>query len=280
MSGVKEKWWFNYLGITIGAIFNAISLNMFLVPNKIAAGGISGLATILHHVFYIPVGLTMLLLNVPLFLVSLRVLGRRFGINTLYGAAVLSVAIDVSAHYVPVLTNDLLLAALYGGVLDGIGLGLVFRSKGTTAGTDLAAAIINRFFGISVGQALLFVDFFVIASAGVVFKSPELSLYALIALFVATQIVDLVQEGRSAAKMLLVVTDKHEAIANAIMQEMDRGITFFQAKGGYTKTHKEVIMCAVPHNELSRVKEIVKAHDKHAFIIVSDAHEVLGEGFK
>ncbi len=276
---VAEKWWQNYAGIIFGALLSAISLNMFLIPNKIAPGGVSGLATILHYVVGLPVGITMLALNIPLFLFSVRVLGKKFGLNTLFGAVVLAVAIDAVAPFVPVLTNDLLLASLYGGVLDGVGLGLVFRFKGTTAGTDLAAAVINKLFGISVGQALLYVDFFVIVTAGVVFGKAELSLYALISLFVATQIIDLVQEGRSSAKLFFIMTTKIDQVAQAIMNDLGRGVTLFRAIGGYTGQPREVLFCVVSTGEVSKVKDLVLKYDDKAFVIVSDAHEVLGEGF-
>lgn len=191
------------IGITIGAILTAVALNMFLIPNKVAAGGVSGMATVLHYLIGVPVGITMLALNVPLFLASIKVLGAKFGMRTLYGAAILSVVIDLTAPFTPVLTHDLLLSSLYGGVLSGVGMGLVFRFGGTTAGTDLLAAIINRLTGVSVGQSLLAVDFFVIASAGIAFASAELSLYALISLWLTSHIIDLIQEGQVRRKLFL-----------------------------------------------------------------------------
>lgn len=269
----------DYLGIAAGAIITALGLNMFLIPNKIAAGGVSGLATVLHHVLGFPVGMTMIAFDVPLLLVSLKILGPRFGINTLFGAAVLAVAVDVSAPYIPVLTHDLLLSSFYGGVISGIGLGLVFRSKGTTAGTDQVAAIINKLFGIRVGQALLMVDFFVIASAGIAFKSAELSLYALISLFVTSKIIDLVQEGPSSSKVFLIMTTIPEQVAEAIMRDLSRGVTLFSGRGGYTKQMGEMVMCVVSISEVTQLKELVSQLDAKAFVIVADAHEVLGEGF-
>ncbi len=274
-----KHWLRDYAGITLGAVVTATALNMFLIPNKVAAGGVSGLATVLHYVLGFPVGMTMLALNVPLFLISVKVLGARFGLNTLFGAGILSVAIDGLAPFTPVLTSDLLLSSLYGGVLSGVGLGLVFRFKGTTAGTDLAAALINKLLGVSVGQALLGVDFFVIAVAGVAFASAELSLYARISLFVTTQIVDLIQEGPSSARVFFIMTNENEAVANAIMRELDRGVTFFQGRGGYTGQAREVLFCVVAVSEVTRVKEIIRKADPKAFVIVSNAHEVLGEGF-
>ncbi len=273
------NWLRQYLGIALGSLVTAVGLNMFLIPNKVAAGGVSGLATVLHYVLGFPVGVTMLALNIPLFLLSVKVLGTRFGINTLYGAAILSVAIDGTAPFTPVLTQDLLLNSLYGGVLSGIGMGLVFRFRGTTAGTDLAAAIINKMTGISVGQALLMVDFFVILSAGIAFKSAELSLYALISLFVTTQLIDLIQEGPSSSKAFMIVTAVPDQVAQAILAELERGVTFLQGRGAYTGQMRETLLCVVSTSEVTMLKELIYNLDKRAFVIVADVHEVLGEGF-
>lgn len=269
----------NYAGITLGAILTAVALNMFLIPNKVAAGGVSGMATVLHYLVGAPVGVTMLALNIPLFLASVKVLGARFGLRTLFGAVILSAAIDLTAPYTPVLTHDLLLSSLYGGVLSGVGMGIVFRFGGTTAGTDLAAAIINKLTLISIGQALLSVDFFVIASAGIAFKSAELSLYALISLWLTSHIIDLVQEGPSTAKAFLIVSDAAEEVARRIMADMDRGVTFLQGRGGYTSQARDVLFCVVSASEVVRLKELVTGIDPTAFVIVADAHEVMGEGF-
>ena len=268
-----------YAGITLGAVLTAIALNMFLIPNKVAAGGVSGMATVIHYLVGAPVGVTMLALNIPLFFASVKVLGAKFGLRTLLGAAILSLAIDLTAPYTPVLTHDLLLSSLYGGVLSGIGMGLVFRFGGTTAGTDLLAAIINKLTRISVGQALLAVDFFVIASAGIAFASAELSLYALISLWLTSYIIDLVQEGPSTAKAFFIVSQRPEAVAERIMNDMDRGVTFLQGKGGFTGQSRDVLFCVVSTSEVIRLKNIVDDVDPRAFVIVADAHEVLGEGF-
>lgn len=276
---VKSKWLRDYLGIVLGTVITAVALNMFLIPNKVAAGGISGLATVLHHTFGLPVGMTMLSFDIPMFFLSVKILGTRFGVNTLLGAGILAASIDLTAPFVPVLTSDLLLNSLYGGVLSGVGMGIVFKFKGTTAGTDLAAAIINKLTNISIGQALLGVDFFVIATAGIVFGSAELSLYGLISLFVTTQIIDLVQEGSNAAKAFFIMTQSSAKVSEAIMTELGRGVTFLAGRGAYTDADREVVFCVVSTSEVSAVKDLVYRIDRKAFVIVTDAHEVLGEGF-
>lgn len=276
---VKRKWLQDYLGIVLGTVITALALNVFLIPNKVAAGGTSGLATVLHYTFGLPVGMTMLAFDIPMFLLSVKMLGARFGVNTLLGAGILAATIDLTAPYVPVLTHDLLLNSLYGGVMAGIGMGIVFKFKGTTAGTDLAAAIINKLTGISIGQALLGVDFFVITLAGIVFGSAELSLYALISLYVTTKIIDLVQEGPSAAKAFIIMSDSSSEVADAIMDEIGRGVTYLSGRGAYTKAERDVVFCVVSTREVSYVKDLVYRIDRQAFVIVADAHEVLGEGF-
>ena len=271
--------WRDYLGIAIGATITAVGLNMFLIPNKVAAGGVSGLATVLHYLLDWPVGIIMLAFNIPLFIIGIKIMGARYGLNTLFGGGVLSIAIDLTAPFTPVLTSDLLLSSLYGGVVCGIGMGLVFRSKGNTAGTALAAVILNKLLGIRIGQAMMAADFFVIVFAGVAFKSPELALYALISMFVTGQIIDLVQEGPSSSKAFFVMSGQPDKVADAILLELDRGVTLFQGKGCYTGQSREMLLCVVSTSEVTQLKELIYEIDSKAFVIVTSAHEILGEGF-
>ena len=268
-----------YLGMTIGIAIVAIGINMFFVPNKIAAGGITGLATVLHYLSGLSVGSLMLIFNVPLFIIGIKILCAKYGLKTLYGAIALAVLVDVFAPYTPTLTHDILLNSIYGGLLVGVGMGLVFRFRGNTAGTALAAAILHKIFNITVGQALLILDFFVVAFAGIVFKSPELALYAIIAIFVTAKIIDLVQEGPNNSKAFFIMAAEPEFLAEGILKEVDRGVTFLQGKGGYTGQDRELLLCVVETSEVTQLKELIYQHDPQAFIIVTDAQEVLGEGF-
>ncbi|MDU4959284.1 MAG: YitT family protein [Sporomusaceae bacterium] len=270
----------DYAGITLGALLTAAALNVFLVPNRIADGGVSGLAIVLHYLSGWPVGMIMLAVNIPLLLCGVKVLGASFGIYTLYGAIVLSFAVDLLAPYMPILTRDLLLSAVYGGVLNGLGMGIVFRFGGTTAGTDVAAAILNKWFGVSLGQALFGVDIFVITVAGLVFRSVELPLYGLISLFITAKVIDLVQEGWGTSKAFFIMSEHNGKISCAIQQEIGRGVTFFHGRGGYSGESRDILFCVVAVREVSRVKDLVSRIDRRAFLIVADAHEVLGEGFK
>jgi len=275
---MRKETVYDYIGITIGSILTAMSLVMFLVPNKIAAGGVSGIATVLFYIFNWPVGLTMLAINIPLFFTGIRVLGVTFGIRTLYSILVLSLATDYLSPYLKTLTHDPLLAAIYGGVFAGVGLGIVFKFKATTGGTDLVARLLNHYFGFSIGKGLLMIDFLVITFAGVVF-SAELALYALIGLFITSKAIDLVQEGFNISKGTFIISDHGAKIKKEILDNMDRGVTVLKGKGGFTDADKEVLLCIISRAEVARLKGLVYDIDQEAFVIITDVHEVLGEGF-
>jgi len=269
-----------YLFILLGVLLTALGLDMFLVPNKIAAGGVSGIATIVHYLAHVPVGVTMLAINIPLFLIGIRRLGMGFGVRSLFGTITLSVIIDLIARRVSIPTRDPLLASIYGGIIVGIGVGLVFRNKGTTGGTDLAAAIVNNYMKLSVGVVLFIIDASVIVAAGIVFKSAELALYALLTVFLTARVIDIVQEGFGYAKAALIISQKPDEVADVILQKLDRGVTALRGKGMYTRTERDVILSVVTRSEISTLKEMVHTVDPRAFVILTDVHEVLGEGFK
>lgn len=264
----------------LGVVLIALGLDLFLVPNKIAAGGVSGIATILHHLVGFPVGATMLVLNIPLFLWGFFRLGLGVGFRSLLGTVLLSGVVDGLVPFLPVLTADALLASLYGGVLVGLGLGLVFRAKGTTGGTDLAATILRSYVGINVGQLLFLVDGAVVLAAGFAFRSPELAMYALITIFVSAWVIDVVQEGLGYTKAFLVISDKHQAIARAVLTEVNRGATLWEGTGAYTGAARMLLLTVVSRSEVTRLKEVVYRIDPRAFVILTNVHEVLGEGFK
>ncbi|MGE5582695.1 MAG: YitT family protein [Bacillota bacterium] len=272
----------DYLGILIGVTVTSLGLVWLLIPNKIAAGGVSGLATVFYYLWGWPVALTMLMLNIPLFLACLWEFGPRFGVKTLFGAAFLSIMIqfwDTMVNLIP-LTKDPLLASLYGGVITGAGMGVAFRFRGTTGGTDLAAQLLNRFTGISVGYSLLLFDGTVIVLAGLVFHSVELALYAMITLFITSKALDAVLEGLNYAKAAFIISDNPQAISKRILTDLQRGATGLIGRGLYSTQKKEVILSVISRAEEIKLKELVKEIDPRAFIIITDVREVLGEGFK
>ncbi|MDH7577964.1 MAG: YitT family protein [Bacillota bacterium] len=269
----------SYIWITLGSLGTALALDLFLVPNRIAAGGVSGLATILYHLLGIPVGWTLLAINIPLFFLSYRELGFQVVVRSLYGAVATSIFVEVLAPRVPALTGDLLLASVYGGIVAGFGMGIVLRAHGTTGGTDLVARLISKYLPVTVGQALLGADFVVISLAGVFFNA-ELALYALLGLLATSKVVDLVQEGISYAKAAFIISVRSQEVARAIFRELERGVTSLQGEGMYTGEKRPVLLCVVAKSEESRLKEVIYEVDARAFVFITDAHEVLGEGFK
>ncbi len=280
MNIVKKRFIKDYIMITIGAIITALSLVILTVPNKIAAGGVSGVATIFYHMFGFKVGIVILVINVPLFLVAIYVLGGRIGIKTLWGIIVLSLTVDILTPILQPLTNEFILASIYGGVLAGVGMGLVFRGGGTTGGTDLIAALTSYFFPhFSIGQGLFLIDGLVIALAGIVFD-VELALYAAITIFVSTKIIDIIQEGFNISKSVFIISDQSKEIKDEILNKMRRGVTALKGYGGYSGREKDVLMVTINRAEITKIKNLIREIDEDAFVIMNEAHEVLGEGFK
>ena len=267
------------MGILVGSAITALGMDLFLVPNKIAGGGVSGIAIIIHYLAHLPVGATMLIMEIPLFIASMRFLGFGFGIRTLLGAVSLPFFIDGFAPFLQKVTENNLLASLYGGIFVGVGIGIVFRSKGSTGGTDELAALIHRFIKIPLGQILLVLDGLIIAGAGVVF-GLESALYALITVFVTSRVIDVVQEGLSVVRAALIISDYSEDIAKGILGRLNRGATALEGTGLYTGKRREILLAVVSQSEVSLLKEVVYEVDPDAFLIVADVHEVLGEGFK
>ncbi len=280
MAGEKTKREIgDYAGIFVGVNLTALALVWFLVPNRIAAGGASGLATVFYHLWKWPVGLVIFLFNTPLFLACLRLFGSHYGVKSFFGASLLAVAVEYWGWLTQPLTMDPLLASIYGGVLAGVGMGIAFRYRGNTGGTDLAARLLNHFTNLSMGRALMLVDGLVIALAGLAFKTPESMLYAILSLAVSGKTIDLVLEGLQYSKGAFIISDRSEAIARRIMNDLGRGVTGLSGRGLYSGKVKEVLLCIVSRAEEVRLKELVKTEDPEAFVIITDVHEVLGEGF-
>jgi len=263
-----------------GCALTALGISLFLVPNKIAAGGVTGLATIIHYWTSWPVGLVSLVINIPLFLVGFRFVGSSFGLRTLLATVFLSLFIDLFAGIIPV-TDDLLLAALAGGAMMGVGLGLVFRQDSTTGGTDLAARIIHKSIPhISIAQVLLVIDILVVITAAFSFRSYELALYAVVTLVVTTKIIDNVTLGVNFAKAAHIISSKSDEVAGELLKELDRGITGLEGRGLYTGNRKELLVCVLKSREVPRLKRIVRDIDPEAFVYLTDVREVFGEGFQ
>lgn len=277
----KEKWYkvlYSYILIGIGSLFLAIGLIYFLAPNTIAPGGVTGFAVVIETIINVPIYITNLVINIPLFILGFRILGKDTAIKTLFSTVVLSIFLKILPP--ATLTHDLLLSSIFGGLLGGIGLGLVFKFGGTTGGTDLAASILNnKFPALSLVGFMTAIDLFVVVFAGIVERQLEISLYSVIAMFVIMKIVDIVLEGISYEKGFFIISEKPEEISEGLMTKLDRGVTLLKGKGMYSKENKDVLLCVVPRAQFTRVKEMIKDIDPYAFVMVTEMSEVLGEGF-
>ena len=296
----------DYIFLTIGAMLMAIGIGVFLVDSHVVPGGVSGLAMAIHYLSNnkLPVGMLMWVLNIPLFIWGIIELGKKFGVRTFYGFTLSSFFIDffrgdipgfsyIKLNHLPAIediaAHDFFFLVLLGAVLLGAGLGIIFKFKGTTAGSDIVAAILHKRFGIKPGQAIMLIDFFVISLAGIVIAVKDLSpdkpamaltLYALFLLFISSHLVDLVIDGFDYARMAYIISNKSDEIGSMIINEFGRGATSFDAKGLYTNIERDVIMTVITVKEVSELISCVKKIDSKAFIIINNVHEVLGEGFR
>ena len=291
----------DYLAITIGAAIMSIGIGVFLVDAKVVPGGVSGLAMAIHYLSgnKISVGLLIWIFNVPLFLWGLKVLGKQFGLRTFVGFSLNSFFIDFFRGDIPGLSyirlqdsqtvKDLLQNDFLFSLLIGIGLGIIFKFKGTTAGSDIVAAIIQKKFGIKPGQAIMMIDFFVIALAGFIIEiknlSPDrpalsLTFYALFLLFISSRLIDIIIEGFDYAKAAYIITDKYSDIIEVIINKFGRGVTAIKTRGVYKNVEREMILTVVSIKEVTRLVEAINEVDPTAFVIVYNVHEVLGEGFR
>ncbi|MEK4131353.1 YitT family protein [Solibacillus sp. FSL W8-0474] len=267
-----------YLFVIIGAAVIAFGFNVFLFPNQVASGGVSGISTILHGMFGWNAGIVQYAFNIPLFIAGVLVLGKKFGIKSFIGTIALPFFVILTADW-DAWTLNPLLGSIFGGIVVGLGIGLVFKGNASTGGTDLLAQIITKFTGLTLGTSVLFIDGVIAVSAAIVFDL-EKGLYALIGLYVTTKTIDIVQLGFSQSKMVYIITRKEIEVRDAIYKEVNRGITRLPAYGGYTGEERPVLMVVVYQTEFTKLKQVLKAVDPEAFVIVSDAYEVLGEGFK
>jgi uncharacterized membrane-anchored protein YitT (DUF2179 family) len=267
-----------YINVIIGSAIIALAFNVFLLPNQIASGGVSGISTILLSVLGWEPAYVQWAFNIPLFIAGVILLGKQFGVKTLVGTLFLPFVVFLTKNIEP-WTNDALLSALFGGIAVGLGLGIVFRGNASTGGTDLAAQIITKFTGLTLGTSVVLIDGLIVISAALVFDI-ERGLYALIALYVTSKTIDLVQVGFGRSKTAMIITNKQEEVRAGILNKIDRGVTKLSAYGGFTDNERPVLMCVVDQREFTKLKQLVKTLDPTAFVVVMDASEVLGEGFK
>ncbi|MBX3043216.1 MAG: YitT family protein [Candidatus Kapabacteria bacterium] len=296
----------DYFFIALGAALMAIGIGVFLVEAKVVPGGASGLAMITYYVSggKIPVGVAIWAINVPLFAWGYKELGKTFGLRTFFGFTLVSFFIDFFRGDIPffgfirlheldaikyLAENDFFFLILLGAVLLGVGLGVIFKFRGTTAGSDIVASVIHKRYGMKPGTAIMLIDFFVISLAGVVIQtqglSPDipalsLTLYAMLLLFVSSKLIDVIIDGFDYARAALIISDKFDEIGHAIMNDMSRGATAIKTRGLYRNIEREMIYTIITRKELGALTELIKKIDPTAFIIINNVHEVLGEGFR
>ena len=281
MKQSARAWALDILAIVFGSALVAAGLVLFTIPNNIAPGGVSGLATALAHITPLTVGIWTLGLNIPLIGLAWWKLGFRPLLKTIVTTLLLSVFIDAFGLFLPAYTNNVLLAAVLGGVLFGVGMGVIFVRGASTGGTDLISLLLNRAFpNLSVGSLLLIVDATVVVFAVCVFKNIEVALYSIVTIFVTTRTIDAIMQGVDHAKVIYIVTERGEDILSLLAEELGRGVTVLQGRGGYTKRDKHVLMLVTHRNSFAQTLKAVKTIDNKAFIFVTDATEVHGEGFK
>ena len=267
-----------YLIITVGCFFYAVSINYFFISNHLAEGGVAGICLILFYLFKLPVGIMYFVINIPLLIMGWKLVGRDFLFKTLYGTSCLSFLITLTGTWKGP-SNDIMLGSIYGGVLIGIGLGLIFMVNGSTGGTDVVARILNRYFDIPMGRTMLILDVVILGIAAIFF-GKEIVMYTLISMAIVSKAIDYFQDGYTKAKGITIISSKSEEIKERIMNETGRGTTIIKGEGGFTGNEMDLLFCVVSKFEVTKVKTIVKETDSFAFLTISDVSEVLGEGFK
>ena len=268
--------------LILGCFLLAISFVLFFDPHSVAPGGLTGLAIIINYLFSIPLWLVNLFFNIPLFIIAYRVLTKIECLKTLSGIVFFTLSLRLCENFASLqITNDVLLATLTGGVILGLGLGIIFKINGTTGGTDLIGLILNRWIpSISIPKLMGVADFIVVVSSILATGKIEIGLYSALGLYIAVVVSDMVIQGIYSAKSFTIISNSPEEISNAILEKMSRGVTILSAKGGYTKEDKDALLVVVGKREVSTLRKIVKTVDPNAFVVITDVHEALGEGFK
>ncbi|WEK54322.1 MAG: YitT family protein [Candidatus Cohnella colombiensis] len=264
--------------IVLGAILVGVALEIFLVPNTIIDGGITGISIMSSYITTIPIGVFLLVLNLPFLIIGYRTIGKTFALSTLLGVATLSVTTSL-LHDVNAFTDQTLLAAVFGGIFLGAGTGVVIRAGGSLDGTEIIAILVNRKSPFSVGETVMFINLFILGSAGFVY-SWDRAMFSLIAYYIAFKVIDITIEGFDESKSCWIISDNHKGIGDAILARLGRGVTFLNGEGAYTGDQKKVIFCVINRLEEAKLKSIVTELDPHAFLAIGNIHDVKGGRFK
>ena len=275
-----KKFILETIGTIVGAFIMSVSISFFLLPNELSSGGFSGIATAFYYILKIPMGVTIAVLNIPMFIFSSFKIGKDFFVKSLIGTASLSIFIDLLDKF-PAITNDKLLAAIYGGVLTGIGMAIILKSNSSTGGSDLLTILVKSFNDkIQMSKFLVLLDGAIVLFNVILLKNIEIGLYSAITIYLLGFMIDIIFEGIFFSKLIFIISDKNDLIAKQIETKINRGITGLYAKGMYKGNDKMVLMCAVNRNDIANIKKLILSIDKNAFIIITNSREVLGIGFK
>lgn len=289
----SRKWFIDYALITIGSFIMAVGFVYFITPHRIVPGGIFSIAIVIHYLtqslfsFWpegIPIGLFSLIVNIPLTLIGIKILGPRFGIKTVVGFVLSSLFMDFVTYLRPdgdaPLVNDVLLSCIFGAVLIGVGLGLIFKSKATSGGSDIVAMIVSKYTNIQLGQSIIYVDSVIVLLGLAAFQDWQIPLYSLLVIYISGKAIDMTLEGGNYNKALLIISDKHDEIKNKILVDLERGGTYLNGNGMFSGDEKKIIYTVVSRREVAILEQYISQIDPNAFITVMDTREILGEGFQ
>ncbi|NQT78023.1 MAG: YitT family protein [Bacteroidetes bacterium] len=279
----SAKWFKAYALILVGAFIMASGFVLFITPHNIVPGGVYGISIVIHHYTGFPIGMTALAFDIPLTLIGIRVLGPRFGIKTVVGFVLTAVFVDGLTYLIgdkTLVPDDVLLSSIFGGVFIGLGLGLIFKSKATSGGSDIVAMMIAKYTKQPLGQLMIYVDSMIVIAGLFAFHDWKIPLYSLIVIYIAGRVVDLVLQGVSYDKTLLIISEKHSEIRDKIIYDLNRGGTFLKGEGMYSGTEKSIIYTVLNRRELAILQDFINKIDPEAFLTVINANEILGKGFK
>ncbi|MBU5675361.1 YitT family protein [Alkaliphilus sp. MSJ-5] len=266
--------------IILGNLLCSIAINGFFIPNKLLSGGVGGVSIMIYYLTQIPTGFLIFLINIPIFLIGMRIVDKEFAAYSFISMFFLSFLMEITTGIDKyIVLDDIILAAIFGAILNGVGMGILFRSRVSQGGLDIIAAIFKKKYNINVGTGLMLFNTVIVAVASTLFGLKP-AMYTLIAMYVAYKIVDKVQEGLDQKKNVMIVSDKAEEMAEVIMDKLNRGVTFLQAEGGYSKSNKKVIYCILTTTQIAKLKEIIEQHDPKAFMTIQSIQEVQGTGFR
>jgi len=272
----------NALLILLGCAVIGLSYPLFLIPHHFVPGGVSGIAIIANYFAGLPVGALIIVLNVPIFLLGLKTMGKKYVLNSLAGMVISSVFIDLFDKVVKIrpATDDAVLAAIYGGVMLGVGLGIVFRGRASTGGSDIIGMVVSKHTGMSLGFGIMIADFVIISASGLAFGSLEAPLYGYLVLFLSTKVIDMILEGWSYSKLVIITSSRTQEIADFILRGLDRSGTALRSRSLYLNREGEIILTVIHRKQLADLRNFIKKTDPEAFVVINDTYDVLGKGFK